>query len=404
MNMKKRKRYDVYCGIDVGKTKHYAVALGADGERIEAGPLDQSERAIRDMLGRLSNLGEVLVTVDQFGNIGRLVVAVAKNMGIDVAHITPKSFKEIAETYSEGKSDAKDAFIIADVSLNTPRLIEPVGDRDEVLVEIRILSSRRDDVVRERTQCYNRLHDLLHQACPPLEAIFSKEKLHNDLEIRLLERYGGPQGFKRAGRSRCAKWAGSMKYQANRGPKLVGRVFDALDEMTVTLPGAAVIEEQIKKLAARVIELEAEEAAVNEAMEARSSLIPEVTLLRSIPGIGPVYGATIASEIGDIRRFPSADHLAAYAGVAPVREESGTSVRRTKKRKGGNRRLKNAVIQSAQRARLSDPICGKYYERKRAEGKGHRQAIRALARRRVELIYAILRDGTLYEPPSESRS
>lgn len=402
--MKKRIRYDVYCGIDVGKTKHYAVALDADGERIEAGPLEQSEEDIRSLLERLGGRGRVLVTVDQFGNIGRLVVAVAKDMGIDVAHITPKNFKEIAETYKEGKSDAKDAFIIADVSLSTPRLVEPVGDRDETLVEIRVLSSRRDDIVRERTQCYNRLHDLIHQVCPPLEAVFSKDKLHNDLEIRLLERYGGPQGFRRAGRSRCSKWAGSLKYQVNRGPELVERVFDALDGMTVTLPGSAVIEDQIKRLAKRVIELEAEEDAISESMEEKSKLIPEVTLLRSIPGIGPVFGAVIASEIGDIRRFPSADHLAAYAGVAPVREVSGTSVNRNKRRKGGNRRLKNAVIQSSQVAKTSDPICSKYYERKRAEGKGHRQAIRALARRRVELIYAILRDGVLYEPPSGSQS
>ncbi|WP_227154147.1 IS110 family transposase, partial [Gordonibacter urolithinfaciens] len=114
--------YDVYVGVDVGKTKHHAVALdGATGERLLSRPFDQDEASIRELLEEASGHGKVLVTVDQFGNIGRLVVAVAKDMGIDVAHITPKDFKNIAETYKEGKSDAKDAFIIADVSLSTPR-------------------------------------------------------------------------------------------------------------------------------------------------------------------------------------------------------------------------------------------------------------------------------------------
>lgn len=103
----------------------------------------------------------------------------------------------------------------------------------------------------------------------------------------------------------------------------------------------------------------------------------------SIPGIGPVYGATIAAEIGDISRFPDANHLASYGGIAPVREESGTSVSRNKKRKNGNRRLKNALIQSAQRAAQCDEHCREYYERKRKESGKHKKTLRALARRRV---------------------
>ena len=116
-------------------------------------------------------------------------------------------------------------------------------------------------------------------------------------------------------------------------------------------------------------------------------------------GIGDVYAAVIAVEIGDISRFPDASHLASYGGVAPVREESGTSVRRSKKRKGGNRRLKNALIQSAQSAVTHDERSRSYYEKKRAEGKGHKQALRALARRRVDVIYALLANGEFYKSP-----
>ncbi|MFR8299034.1 MAG: IS110 family transposase [Gordonibacter urolithinfaciens] len=391
--------YDVYVGVDVGKTKHYAVALdGATGKRLFSRPFGQDEASIRELLEDASGYGKALVTVDQFGNIGRLVVAVGKDMGLDVAHITPKDFKDISTTYKEGKSDAKDAFIIADVSLSTPRLIRPVGTRDGVIAEIKVLNSRRADIVKERTRYYNRLHDLLLQASPPLEQLFEGEKLHSGLAVKMFERYGGPRGLKRAGKARVSKWAGSVKCQKNRGPAMAEEVFEALGTMTVELPATEVIEIQIKQLARRILELDQEESELDAAIEERADAVPETAILKSIPGIGRVHGATIAAEIGDISRFPDANHLASYGGIAPVKEESGTSVKKNKRRKSGNRRLKNALIQSAQMAIRFDPRCKAYYNRKRAEGLKRKQALRALARRRVDLIYALLANGTFYEP------
>ncbi len=391
--------YDVYVGVDVGKTKHHAVALdGATGRRLFSRPFGQDEASIRGLLEEASGHGKALVTVDQFGNIGRLVVAVAKDMGLDVAHITPKDFKDISATYKEGKSDAKDAFIIADVSLSIPRLIRPVGTRDDAIAEVKVLNSRRADIVKERTQYYNRLHDLLLQVSPPLEQLFEGNKLHSSLVVKMLERYGGPSGLKRAGKARVSKWAGGVKYQKTRGPAMVEEVFEALRTMTVELPAAEVIEMQVKKLAKRILELDREESELDAAIEERADAMPETAILKSVPGIGRVHGATIAAEIGDIGRFPDASHLASYGGIAPVREESGTSVKKSKKRKGGNRRLKNALLQSAQKAMQHDPRCKAYYDRKRAEGLKHGQALRALARRRVDLIYALLANGTFYEP------
>ena len=391
--------YDVFVGVDVGKSANYVVVLDRENEkRLIARPVCQSESEIREVLAEASEYGRALVTVDQYGAFGRLTVAVAQDMGLDLAHIPPRRFKQVAETYGEDKSDAKDAYIIADTSRSQPRCVELVGRKSEVVSEIKAITSCRDDAVRERTRCYNRLHDLIHQVCPPLEKLFSKEKLRTDLAVRLFARYGGPSGFKRAGKARASKWAGGLKYHRTDGPKRVGEVFEALAAQTVVLPGAAVMEEQIKKTASRIIELDAEEKALNADLERLSAFLPEVEILKSIPGIGRVYGATIAAEIGDIARFDSPHRLASYGGVAPCKEESGTSVKRKKKRKGGNRRLKNALMQSAQLATLRDSPDKDYYDKKRAEGKKHKQALRALARRRVDVIYAMLVNGTFYEP------
>ncbi|WP_139651833.1 IS110 family transposase [Raoultibacter phocaeensis] len=393
--------YGAYCGVDVGKASHYAVALGRDGTRLLGGPVAQREPDIREPLGEAAGYGRVLVTVDQRGGFGALAVAVARDMGMDVACLEPKGFGRASATYGEGKSDARDAFVIADVSLSAPRLVGLVPGPDGALEEVRALCSYRRAVVGERTRCYNRLRELLHRACPPLEALFPGERPHNAMSLLLLARYGGPRGLRRAGRARAERWAAGVARQRNREPALVAEAFAAAASVTVALPGAEIAEDLARKAARRAMELEAEARELDAAIGERARLLPGFDVLLSVPGIGPVYAAAIAAETGDVARFPDAGRLASYGGVAPVREESGTGARRSRKRRGGNRRLKDALVGSARAAALHDPPSKAYYARKRAEGKSHKQALRALARRRVDLIYALLTAGALYAPPPD---
>lgn len=391
--------YEVFVGFDVGKSSSYVVVLDKSGNtKLISQPVEQNETSIKAVLSKVAREGKALVVVDQVGNIGRLVVATAQSMGFDVAHIPPRSFKKIAETYGEGKSDAKDAYIIADVARSSPRLINPIGNRHELLDEVKVLISYRDDLIRERTRYYNRLHDLIQQVCPPLEALFGKQALHTAFALELFSRYGGPQGLRRAGKSRVGRWIDTQKYQRVTSSTRTDEIFSAVHSMTVFLPATSVIEDRIKEMSARIVSLERDAVIVDKMIGDRAAFIPEVEILKSIPGIGLIYGVTIATEISSIERFPSANHLASYGGVAPRKETSGTSVNKNKKARGGNRRLKNAFIQSAQRAVDCDRHCREYYEKKRAEGKKHKSALRSLARRRVEVIYALLATGSFYEP------
>ena len=93
----------------------------------------------------------------------------------------------------------------------------------------------------------------------------------------------------------------------------------------------------------------------------------------------------------------SAAHLASYAGLAPVTRRAGTSIRGEHPSRAGNKVLKRALFLSAFAA-LHDPVSRAYYDRKRAEGKRHNQALIALARRRCDVLYAMLRDGAFYDP------
>lgn len=107
--------------------------------------------------------------------------------------------------------------------------------------------------------------------------------------------------------------------------------------------------------------------------------------------------ATFLSEVGDIFRFDSAANLAAYAGLAPRVRQSGKTVHSATKPRGGNRRLKRVLILSASKSILFCDESRDYYDRKRAEGRTYNSAVTALARRRLNVMYAMLRDGRPYE-------
>ena len=112
------KAYGVFVGIDVGKASNYVVALeGDDDKPFISREVPQEEAALREVLTEASARGKAIVVVDQCGTIGRLPVAVAKDMGLTSAHIPPRKFDQVAETYGEDKDDLIDAFIIADAAV-----------------------------------------------------------------------------------------------------------------------------------------------------------------------------------------------------------------------------------------------------------------------------------------------
>jgi transposase len=97
--------------------------------------------------------------------------------------------------------------------------------------------------------------------------------------------------------------------------------------------------------------------------------------------------------------LPVAGHLASYAGHSPVTWRSGTSIRGDHASRRGNKALNGALFLSAF-ASLKDPACRAYYDRKRSEGKRHNHALVALALKRCDTLYAMLRDGIMYQPQS----
>jgi transposase len=183
--------------------------------------------------------------------------------------------------------------------------------------------------------------------------------------------------------------------------EIVEAITAALGEQTVTVPGTTAAETVLPKLADQLAGLLAQRAQIAATVEEMLDAHPLAKVLISMPGIGARTGARIVLEIGDASAFPTPGHLAAYAGLAPVTRRSGTSIKGEHPNRAGNRKLKNAMFQAAF-ASLRDPASRAYYDRKRAEKKKHNAAIICLARRRCDVLYAMLRDKALYRKPIRS--
>ena len=179
---------------------------------------------------------------------------------------------------------------------------------------------------------------------------------------------------------------------------LTEEIFEALAQQTVVVAGTEAAATVVPILAEQLAGLLQQRARLATQVEAVVEAHPLHPVLISMPGVGIRTAARILTEVVG-KDFVDAGHLASYAGIAPVTRRSGTSIRGEHVARGGNKRLKRALFLSAF-ASLSHPPSRAYYDRKRAQGKRHNQALIALARRRTDVLYAMLRDGTLYQDPT----
>jgi transposase len=118
-----------------------------------------------------------------------------------------------------------------------------------------------------------------------------------------------------------------------------------------------------------------------------------------MPGIGVIAGAEFVAAVGDLSAFAGPDNLAAYAGLAPVPHDSGKRVGNLRRPTRYHRRLRYMLCMAALTSLQRHGPSREYYQRKRQQGRNHKQALIALARRRVNVLWALLRDHRTFDAP-----
>ncbi|MGP5073875.1 IS110 family transposase [Arthrobacter rhombi] len=384
---------DVFIGVDVGKSNHHAVALDRSGKKLLDKALPQDEAKLKAIITSLSRHGRALLVVDQPATIGALPVAVAQAAGIMVGYLPGLAMRRIADLHpGEAKTDARDAYIIAEAARTMPHTLRSIQVADEEVAELAMLCGFDDDLAKQATATSNRIRGLLTQIHPALERVIGVHLDHQAMP-ELLAKYPNPAALRKAGKTRVE--ALLRKHAPRAGKRWAAEVFAALDEQTVVVSGTNAAGIVLPQLARSLVQTRTARTEVLAQVELLVEAHPLHILLTSLPAVGVRTEARILTEVVG-KDFQTAGHLASYAGLAPVTWRSGTSIRGDHPSRKGNKVLKRALFLSAF-ASLHDPISRTYYDRKRAEGKKHNQALIALARRRCNVLFAMLRDGTIYQ-------
>jgi transposase len=382
-----------WVGIDVGKEFHWAHALDASGSELLSRKLGNDEADISKLIDEALCLAEEVVwTVDQPGGSAALLLALLWERDQRVLYIPGLSVNRASDSYrGESKTDARDARVIADQARMRSDLGELEPGEEEV-AELRILLGRRRDLVTDQNRAITRLGEALLSLSPALERALD---LNRRGPLTLLTRYQSPQRLRRAGHKRIATYLRSRGVKGFDG--VAGKALAAANSQSITLPAESIAARIVAELAAEVLALKDRIEFVDEEIERRFFERPEAEILASLPGMGPLLGAEFLVAVGNLSAFASADHLAAYSGLVPAANDSGKRVGNNRRMRGGNKNLKRVFYQAAFASLRSSPESRAFYDRKRAEGKRHIQALIALARRRVNVIWAMMRDGTTFE-------
>jgi len=386
---------DVFVGVDVGKGEHHAVALDKTGKRLFDKALPNDEKKLRELIGGLKQHGTVLFVVDQPNTVGALPVTVAYDEGVVVGYLPGLAMRRIADLHAgEAKTDARDAAIIAEAARTMPHALRSLNLVDEQVNELSALCGFDDDLATQITATSNRIRGFLTQIHPALERVLGPHLDHRAV-VDLLQRYPSPAALRAAGETRLASRL--VKLAPRMGRRLATEIVQALGEQTVVVPGTSAAGVVLPKLGEQLSTLRRQRDEIALEVERLLEAHPLYQVLTSMPGVGVRTAARLITELSG-KDFASAGHLAAYAGLAPVTRRSGSSIRGEHSSRRGNKTLKRALYLSAFAA-LGDPTSRAYYERKKAQGKRHTQALIALARRRCDVLYAMMRDGTLYQEP-----
>ncbi|MGS2620150.1 IS110 family transposase [Micromonospora sp. LZ34] len=316
-------------GIDPHKPSLTAVALDETGKPLATRRITVNAAAYKTLTGCAARWPQRRFAVEGAAGLGRGIAQLLAAAGEDVVDV-PATLAARARLLDSGgtrKTDAADAASVAHAATRHQRLRQVVAEDHHT--RLRLLSERRDDLARERVRLLNRLHALLRDLIPGGAAL----DLTADKAAALL-----------------------------RGIRLLTATNSCRRDL---------VREMIADLRHLDRRLDTNQAQIRQVLAETHSSIT------TIHGVGHIIAAKILGHVGDITRFPTADHFASYAGTSPLEASSGER-RRHRLNPTGNRQLDTALHTIAV-CQARDPGPGRvYYQRKLSEGKTPAEARRAL--------------------------
>lgn len=334
----------IVIGIDPHKHSHTAVAVAGDtGELLAEITVPASPHGAERLLSWAHSLGhELTFALEDCRHVTRSLERFLIERSQALVRVPPKLMaRQRRAARTRGKSDAIDALAVARAFLREPTL--PAASLDPGKRELKLLLDHREDLVQERTRLQARLRWHLHEL-----------ELGADVPAGALDR--------------------------DRWLRRIGARLARAEQDTLVV----IAREQLRRiveLTRRISQLE---------RELTTLVRVQAPQLLELPGCGVLSAAKILAETGRVSRFGSDGALALHAGVAPLDVSSGRQ-RRHRLNRSGNRQLNCALHRIAVTQGRVHPPARAYLERKQAEGKSRREALRCLKRHLARNVYRTLR-------------
>lgn len=380
-----------FCGIDVAKHNHAVVILDDMGTVKQAAfSIENNRQGFDRLLARLNALsGPVTVGLEATGHYWLALYDELAHQDYAVTVLNP--FQVAAYRRSglrKVKTDPTDSFWIADFMriANLP----PTHQRTPLFLQLRELTRFR--LVQQTSDCKRKILSVLDRVFPEYETLFSSVFLKSSRallkqaasadEIANFDLAELANLLHSTSRGRFGHHKAEAIHLAARQSVGVAFLADAVTvQMRCLLQQIDLLQDQVAQLDATIATL--------------MNQIPQY--ITSIPGVGPITGAAILAEIGDVNRFPSAEKLVAYAGIDPSVYQTGQfQASQAHMSKRGSPYLRHALWQAAVMAARYDPQLQAYYQTRRQQGKPHGILIGALCRKLLARIFVILKEQRPY--------
>jgi transposase len=383
----------VWIGIDVGKSAHHMCAIDSDGTKIWDQKITNDEAEIEALIDRANKtaVGPVVWAVDLVSPVAALLNTTLLLREQAVIYVPGRTSAAMAPVFrGEAKTDAKDARVIADTARMRQDL-SPVVLEDDLVAELRQLHAYRADVMADWVRGINRLRSMLGSIFPALEAAFDYSARS---PLSLVTRFCTPAEIRNAGEAGVAKHLREHKAWPKNIPAMAETAVTAANSQRNRLPGEAGTAKLIRKLATRLLEIDHEIKELDKEITELFRTHPAAKIIESMPGMGPGLGSEfLVITGGNMAAFRDSGKLASYAGLVPVPRDSGRITGNLHRPKRYNRRLRRVFYMAALSSLRTEGPSRQFYDRKRAQNMIHTKALLALARRLVDVLWALLRDG-----------
>jgi len=378
--------------LDIGSKKHRVGIGNADGRLLEEFDITHDKEGFEQFFNRVSVFEQrfalpVVVAMEGLGGWARPLDRMIQQRGyelLNVNNVKLARFKEIfAAPAKSDKIDTRKILELMHMREVLPlakRILHPVGQTPIENEQLKRFTRRRRQLIEEKTRVSNRLGSDLQAVSPGLLEITGD--VDNLWFLNFL-----------SAREDLSKLAG-MKRSSLLKIAGVGKAYAARIELWQSEATFADetewVSEMIVSDARRILELIREIQALEARIETIAATSSMATRLRTIPGFGPICSATLAGEIGNMERFGGEASLALYVGMTRLDNSSGQYTG-TKNTRQVNTHARAAMMTAAARHIDYTPESKIYYDRKRAEGKSYNQAVRALGRHMVRVIWSMIK-------------